>query len=50
MRKFIQIVEAASRGCPRATYDIDDDVHKSKNPADIRTDAPSMYPAAQWRP
>jgi len=27
-----------------------DDVHKSKNPADIRTDAPSMYPAAQWRP
>jgi hypothetical protein len=27
-----------------------DDVHKSKHPADIRTDAPSMYPAAQWRP
>jgi hypothetical protein len=26
-----------------------DDVHKSKNPADIRTNAPSMYPAAQWR-
>lgn len=26
-----------------------DDVHKSKHPADIRTNAPSMYPGAQWR-
>lgn len=25
------------------------DVNKSKHPADIRTNAPSMYPAAQWR-
>lgn len=25
------------------------DVHHSKNPADIRTNAPSMYPASQWR-
>lgn len=24
------------------------DVLKSKNPADIRTDAPSMYPGKQW--
>lgn len=26
-----------------------DDVHKSKHPADIKTNAPSMYPGAQWR-
>lgn len=26
-----------------------DDMHKSKHPADIRTNAPSMYPGAQWR-
>lgn len=25
------------------------DLNKSKNPADIRTNAPSMFPAAQWR-
>ena len=25
------------------------DLMKSKHPADIRTNAPSMYPAAQWR-
>jgi hypothetical protein len=24
------------------------DVNKSKNPADIRTNAPSMYPTKQW--
>lgn len=24
------------------------DVHKSKDPADIRTNAPSMYPNKQW--
>lgn len=26
-----------------------DDINKSKHPADIRTNAPSMYPEAQWR-
>jgi hypothetical protein len=26
------------------------DLMKSKHPADIRTNAPSMYPNAQWRP
>ena len=25
------------------------DINKSKHPADIRTNAPSMYPGAQWR-
>lgn len=25
------------------------DLNKSKHPADIRTNAPSMYPAAQWK-
>jgi hypothetical protein len=25
------------------------DLNKSKDPADIRTNAPSMFPAAQWR-
>ncbi len=25
------------------------DLMKSKHPADIRTDAPSMYPGAQWK-
>ena len=27
-----------------------DDVHKSKHPSDIRTDAPSMYPRHQHNP
>jgi hypothetical protein len=27
-----------------------DDMHHSKNPADIRTNAPSMYPGFQARP
>jgi hypothetical protein len=26
-----------------------DDVNKSKHPADMRTNAPSLYPGAQWR-
>jgi hypothetical protein len=26
-----------------------DDVHKPKNPADIRTNAPSMYPGHQHK-
>lgn len=25
------------------------DLNKSKHPADIRTNAPSMFPAAQWK-
>ena len=30
-----------------AAFPAGDDVHKSKNPADIRTNAPSMYPGFQ---
>lgn len=30
-----------------AAFPAGDDVHKSKNPADIRTNAPSMYPGYQ---
>jgi len=30
-----------------ATFPAGDDVHHSKNPADIRTNAPSMYPGFQ---
>jgi hypothetical protein len=30
-----------------AAFPAGDDVHKSKNPADIRTNAPSMYPNFQ---
>jgi len=30
-----------------AAYPAGDDVHQSKNPADIRTNAPSMYPNYQ---
>lgn len=32
-----------------AAYPAGDDVHYSKNPADIRTNAPSMYPGWQAR-
>lgn len=32
-----------------AAFPAGDDVHHSKNPADIRTDAPSMYPGFQAR-
>ena len=28
-------------------FSMGDDVHKPKNPADIRTNAPSMYPSYQ---
>ena len=32
-----------------AAFPAGDDVHHSKNPADIRTNAPSMYPGFQAR-
>lgn len=32
-----------------ASFPAGDDVHHSKNPADIRTNAPSMYPGYQAR-
>lgn len=32
-----------------AAFPAGDDVHSSKNPADIRTNAPSMYPGYQAR-
>ena len=32
-----------------AAFPAGDDVHHSKNPADIRTNAPSMYPGYQAR-
>ena len=32
-----------------AAYPAGDDMHQSKNPADIRTNAPSMYPNYQAR-
>jgi len=35
---------------PEAAYPAGDDMHHSKNPADIRTNAPSMYPAHQHQP
>ena len=31
----------------KTMFSMGDDVHKPKNPADIRTDAPSMYPGYQ---
>ena len=31
----------------KAVFSMGDDVHKPKNPADIRTNAPSMYPGHQ---
>jgi hypothetical protein len=31
----------------RTVFSMGDDVHKPKNPADIRTNAPSMYPDYQ---
>ena len=33
-----------------AAFPAGDDVHHSKNPADIRTNAPSMYPGYQATP
>lgn len=33
----------------QAAFPVGDDVHHSKNPADIRTNAPSMYPGYQAR-
>ena len=31
----------------KTVFSMGDDVHKPKNPADIRTNAPSMYPGYQ---
>lgn len=31
----------------KTVFTMGDDVHKPKNPADIRTNAPSMYPSYQ---
>jgi hypothetical protein len=31
----------------KTMFSMGDDVHKPKNPADIRTNAPSMYPGYQ---
>lgn len=64
MARYRQIVDLLPDNCQDKEFvntvdeqyaDIDSvlasgtDLNKSKHPADIRTNAPSMFPAAQWK-